>query len=137
MEDNKSEVVGNVDVRVSKSEIYKAVRNILANEFKLDPNEVKEQTKKHAEQKIQEEVIDYIGKSGWTKGNVEERIRLAIDRKINDLTPIVKEVVKSLVHEKIKEELEGVVGAIIENGMKFQIGWYPRREINVKIEEKK
>ncbi len=133
MESQENDSVGTVDVRVDKKAIYKAIQNILANEYKLDPEQIKIDTRKWADTKIQEEVINYISKSGYDKANLYEQVKRAIDHKIADLTPIVKEVVKSLVQEKIREEIEGVLKVIIQTGMEVSIGY--NRKVKVKVND--
>ena len=131
MDDQESTQVGTVNVHITKKEIYKAIRNILANEFKLDPTIVKNDVRNHVEKIIQEEVVNHIGKAGWNKTQLESKVSMALQSQINNILPIVKEAVKSLVYKHIQDEVQGVLEAIIKTGMEVTIGW--NKKVKVKV----
>lgn len=127
--------VGHVDVRVKTKDVYKAVRNILANEMKLDPDEIKEEVRKAAYEVIKKEVIEQIEKVGYSYASLRDWAKRAMDARTKEVDTILKEVVKEIVIEKIRQQAIEVVEGIIKDGLTLRIGW--NREIKVKVEEQK
>jgi AAA+ ATPase superfamily predicted ATPase len=139
-EDVAPDAVEQVDTQalrltVSSKTVYKAVRNILKNECKVDPEELRNSIRAEALTFIKTEIADYIGNKGYNKVNIDEWVRSAIDRKISDIVPLVKEVVKQLVQEHIREQTVRVIEGIIKDGIAVRVGW--NHDVKVKVEEAK
>lgn len=124
-----------MQVKISPKQVFNAVRNILANEMKLDPVEVRRDVQKSADALINKEVLDYISKSGYGQADIYNRVKTAMNSRMNDLDKIVKEVVRQLVMEELHQQAVEVVEAIIKDGMELKIGW-GHRKVKVKLAEK-
>jgi hypothetical protein len=131
--------VGSVEVKVSKAAVYKAVRNILANELGVSKAEVLESigklVREVAGRTVEEKTLAYLKDNGLTGPDLQRRVKSAIDRQIDDLKPIVKDVARDLVQEAIRDDIEGVVAGIVADGLKVQIGY--SRTARVKVETTK
>lgn len=131
------EEAGSVKVFVTGKQVHNAVRSILTNDYKLDPESLKKEVREHAEKIIQKEVIDYISGSGYSQTALSSRLKTHLEYSIRgDLTTIVKEVVTQLVYKEIRDQIEGVVGVILTKGLEFQIG-YNKEKVKLTIKDEK
>lgn len=129
------DAVGSVQVKVSPKAIHNAVRNILANEMGLSRDVVlemlRDMVKVTSEAKIQDITLSYLKDNSWEGARLHNRVKAAMEQQIDDLKPIVKDVARTLVHETIREDIEGVVEAIIRDGFKIRLGWNREARVNV------
>lgn len=133
--ENTIQGVSNVVVNVSKSDVHKAVRNILANEMSLDTVKIKEEIVQKSHELIHNEVIKHINNKGYGGAGLEDWARRSMDARMKDVDKILKEVVRELVAEHISKECVQVVGAIIEKGLEINVGW--NRKVKLSIKEDK
>lgn len=135
-DDDQENDIGSVQVKVSPAAVHRAVRNILANEMGMSRQTIeemiREMVKEIAEKKIGDFTLDYLRDNGWNGARLQERVKAAMDRQIADLKPIIKDVARDLVGEAIREDVEGVVEAIVRDGLKVRLGW--AREARVVVE---
>ncbi len=139
---NVREEVGSVSVHVTKRSVHLAVRNILANEMRLDPNEIRNEVRTQAFALIKKEVIEYLEGKGYSALGLDDWAKRVLEHKKNEMeklfSEIVKKIVRELVHETIKEEFEGVLEAVVRDGMELRIGWNRKAKLRaVKVEDKK
>lgn len=138
MSEEKSESVGHVQVSVTQAAVTKAVRNILANEMNLDPAQVKNEVRKKAEELIQTQVLAYLKGNAYDQANLMKRIEHVIEYNIKGdvLRNMVKEVVTTLVTKHIREEVEGVVCALVKDTVEVRVGWDKKVPVKVSRVEK-
>jgi hypothetical protein len=129
--------VGHVKVYVTSKEVHRAVQNILKNEMKLDPEQVKRDVQTKAEELIHKEVLGYLTNSGYGHADLTNRVKSQMEYEIRSkLTPIVREIVTQLVHKEIRDEVQYVIGVIIKDGIEIRLGWSDKRRVKVTTERK-
>ncbi len=131
MSDEHEEEVGSVKVSVTSRQITKAVRNILANEMKLDPVAIRQEVHAAANALIQKEVIDYLKGNGYGHAELQAWARRTVDAKAAEILPLLKEAVRELVTAHIREEVEQVVEGIIRDGIEVRVGWNRKAKVKV------
>jgi len=134
-EEVQQEELAPVQVRITSKAVHNAVRNIISNELKLNPEEIKAELRKYAFETIQKEVIEYIAKSGYGTADLKYWAQRAIEARKKEVDTILKEVVAELVHRHLQQEVIQVVGAVIQNGLTVNVGW--NRKIKLQIEPEK
>lgn len=134
-ESASGEEVGSVKVHVTKRQIHNAVRNILANEMKLDPVEVKNEVHSKAHELIANEVIDYISKAGYGHADIKAWAGRAMAQRMQEVDTILKQSVKELVQEHLRQQVVKVVEGIITDGLTVRLGWNPDYKVKVRMEE--
>jgi hypothetical protein len=125
-----------IQVQISASSVHKAVRNILKNECKVDAEEIRKQAREGAELIIRTEVFAYLSENGYGTADLKNRIQSTLEARLrqqeSDVRAIVKEIVKGLVLDHIREQTLEVVAAVIKDGLTVKIGW--NKEIKIKVE---
>lgn len=138
MKDTKGEEIAAVSVHITKRQVHQAVRNIISNEMKLDPVEIKNEVREQAFALIKTEVIDKLTKQGYGEIGLKDWAQRAMEHRMKAVDEMLKTIVRELVGEAIRERIQeqtlDVIGAILKDGLTVSVGY--NRKIKVKIEQK-
>ena len=130
-EHDTSEEVGSVSVHVTKWQIHLAVRNILANEMKLDPVAIRAEVQQEAHDLIKKEVIDYLEGKKWNQAGLDDWARRTMEAYKTMVEKEFREQVKIAVRELLQNQVEEVIRAVVRDCVHVQIGY---RQVPVRIE---
>lgn len=119
---SENESVGTVQVKVSPAQVHKAVRNLLANELKLDPIQIMDEVRANAERLIQEKVVAYLDGHGYSAANLENRVIRCLQALEPKFEELLRKAIEVRVHDYLERELRASIEAIIGK-TEFKVGW--------------
>lgn len=121
-DDTEPDVVGKVNVQVSTKAIYKAVRNYITQELKIDADTLRRDAAASAEKVVQERVVQYLQGTAYGEAQLRERVERAVGYYERKMEELVRAAVKSVVESYVARELSACVEMVLKN-TEFKVGY--------------